>query len=293
MLGAVIPDTKFRGDSSALAIGVRGSMEYQLSIVSYFDILGMKHLLATAGKDADSIKEILLLFRTLSDPDQGSKDEWGWRFVNFSDLIVRAVPVLSDANRKHRIGLMYHEVTDICNVQANLIVRGVLVRGAMTIGNVVVDEGLAFGEGLARAYLQESTKARFPRIIVDRRLMEMFRSLYLLRSHPEFADEWNYLRPYLRRDFDGVYFLDYLGHMRVDEKPKKYAKFLQLHKDLIIANRREVSGDKRTKEYKARLTKIRWLIYYHNQHVDLATDPDWGDSNLGREELMIPSRFGH
>ena len=243
-------------------------MEYQLSIVSYFDILGMSDLLLRAGKDASKVQETLLLFKTLSDPDQGSKDEWGWRFVNFSDLIIRAVPIMSEANKKHRIGLMFHEVTDICNIQANLVARGVLVRGCMTIGNIVAEQGLVYGEGLVRAYLQESTRARFPRVIIDQRLMHMFRSLYLLRSHPQFAEEWSYIRPYLQRASDGTYFLDYLGYMRADEKASKYAKFLARHRDVIIEKRRQLGGDKRKKEYKSRAQKVRWLINYHNDHIE-------------------------
>src|SRR5579859_5959745 len=104
-------------------------MEYQLSVISYFDILGMRQLLEQAGKSTHQIGDVLLVFRELSDPDQGSKDDWGWRFVNFSDLIVRSVPIMSDANKKYRIGLVWHEITDICNIQANLIIRGILTRG--------------------------------------------------------------------------------------------------------------------------------------------------------------------
>lgn len=227
-------------------------MEYQLSIISYFDIVGMRQLLAESGKVEGKITEILSLCKLLSDPDQGSKDAWGWKFVNFSDLTVRAVPIMSDANKQYRIGLMFHELTDICHIQANLINRGVMLRGCMTVGNIVIENEFVFGEGLARAYIQESTKARFPRIIIDRRLMDMFRSFYLLRSHSHFAEEWSYVRPYLARDSEGTYFVDYLGYIHVNEKPDKYAKFLATHRDVIIQKRRELRGDKRRKEFKSR-----------------------------------------
>src|SRR5690348_14802819 len=238
-------------------------MNYQLSIVSYFDILGMKQLLTKAGKDAEKIAAILRLFKTLSEPDQGSKDEWGWSFANFSDLIIRSVPIMSDANKKYRIGLMYHEVTDACNVQANLIARGVLVRGSMTVGNIVVEQGLAFGEGLAQAYLQESTKARYPRVIIDPRLMNLFRRLYLLRRHPKFGEEWSYIRPYLSRDVDGAYFINYLGYIRENEKSNRYAEFLALHKSIVIGKWNELGGDRRTAQYRSRREKVRWLVKYH------------------------------
>lgn len=264
-------------------------MDYQLSIVSYFDLLGMRQLLADARTDANKIADILQLFKTLSSPDEGSKDEWGWKFVNFSDLIVRAVPIRSDANKKFRIGLMYHEITDICHVQANLIVRGILVRGAMTVGNIVVEEGLVFGEGLARAYLQEATKSKFPRIIVDQRLMDMFRSFYLLRRH-DFIEEWRYVRPYLGRDSQGVYYLNYLWYMRENEKLSKYVAFLRRHREVIMEKRRALRGDRRTKDYKSRLQKVKWLVGFHNNHIEHVTDPDWdwGEWTIDRDALMIP-----
>jgi hypothetical protein len=266
-------------------------MQYQLSVISYFDILGMRQLLTDSGNDPSKIEKLLSLCKVLSDPDQGSKDAWGWQFVNFSDLIVRAVPIMSDANKQHRIGLMFHELSDICHIQANLIARGVMVRGSMTVGNIAIEHELVFGEGLARAYLQESTKARFPRIIVDRRLMEMFRSLYLLRSHAEFAEEWSYVRPYLGRDSEGTYFVDYLNYVQINEKPDKYAKFLAKHRDVILEKRRQLRGDRRKKEFKSRAEKVGWLMSYHNSHIERVADPEWGDATLNREDLIIPQKF--
>jgi hypothetical protein len=263
-------------------------MDYQLCIISYFDILGMKQLLRIAGKNADEVANVLLEFRRLNEIEDGIKDEFGWKFVNFSDLAIRAVPIYSEANKQHRIGLLYQEIGDICNLQANLIYRGIIVRGCITMGNIAIEQGLVFGEGLVRAFIQESTKARFPRIIIDPHLFRIFQGARVMRSHDKFGEEWSYIKPYIFTDDDGAMFLNYLNYMRLNETPEKYRKFLERHKEVIDERRKGLKGDKRTKEYKSRRDKIRWLITYHDWWIDRFTEPEHPDDGIhDRNKLMF------
>jgi len=254
----------------------------------------MKHLLKAAQSRADDVANVLLEFRRLNEIDTGIKDEYGWKFVNFSDLALRAVPIHSEANQQHRIGLLYQEIGDVCNLQANLIHGGVLIRGCITMGNIVVEQGLVFGDGLARAYQQESTKAKMPRIIIDPHLWRIFQGSRMMRRHDKFTEEWSYIKPYVYRDEDGCLFLNYLNDMRLNEEPAKYRTFLERHKEVISEHRQGLIGDKRTQEHKSRKNKIDWLIRYHDWWIDKFTeDPQYPeDPTLDRNKLMFDPAGG-
>ncbi len=104
-------------------------LEYSPAIVSYIDLLGMKQLLDDAGDDASIVASVLNTFRRFTSPTHETHDVWKWSFVNFSDLVVRVVPILTDANAKYRMGSIFHEIMDLCYLQANLFSRNVLIRG--------------------------------------------------------------------------------------------------------------------------------------------------------------------
>lgn len=57
------------------------------------------------------------------------------------------------ANVKYRLGGFFHEIHDLGLIQINLIDRGILVRGAVVIGDICHHDGLTFVLGLRRATL--------------------------------------------------------------------------------------------------------------------------------------------
>jgi len=210
------------------------SYKYIPALVSYFDILGMKELLRKADKDANKVASVLNLFREFSRPDKPSREIWKWKFINFSDLVVRVLPINTEANMKYRLGLVFHEIFDLCHLQVNLIDRGVLVRGALTLGFITVDGGLIFGPSLARAYEIESRVARYPRIAVDSLVLKGLQDIPALRAH-HYDEEMKYLQGTLRKDRDGVLFLDYLNWtMDNADDTFQHLKFIQTHRKFVL-----------------------------------------------------------
>src|SRR5260221_3725923 len=126
---------------------------YEVSLISYLDVLGMKDLLSTAAADASQVADVLELFRSFTSHDDYQKELWKTQFVNFSDLAVRILPIMTDANIKYRLGGLFHEIHDLGLIQINLINRRILVRGAATIGHICHKRGLSFRRRLAAAYL--------------------------------------------------------------------------------------------------------------------------------------------
>jgi hypothetical protein len=243
---------------------------YEPCLISYLDVLGMKDLLTSSGSDASKVAEVLDCFRSYSQPDDHQKRLWKAGFVNFSDLALRSIPINTEANTKHRLGCFFHEVMDLGFIQINLINRGILVRGAMTIGLLCQTKQLVFGPGLAEAHLLESKAARYPRIIVSESMMKAVEDVPVLRGRGNsYKEEMEYLRSFLRRDEDGVWFLDYLAHIRNEaDNHYEYASFLLKHQALIEAQRTEIAAlTPGLPQTESRVEKLKWMISLHNTHL--------------------------
>ncbi len=264
--------------------------EYRPCLISYLDILGMKDLLREAGEDANTVAEVLERFRDFYTPMKDQKILWQSTFVNFSDLGLRVVPVLTDANIKHRLGGFFHEVMDLGFIQVNLVNRGILVRGSLTLGLICHAGGLVFGSGLVEVHELESKVAKYPRIIVSNTALEALKEAPVLRAEGNsFKEEMSYLKSFLRKDVDGVWFLDYLAHVRSEsDNSEEYALFLRRHKELIEKQRQEVLALPRGTFRKSRLEKLKWLISLHRQHIaELDASIFFKETNVRIRSLQV------
>jgi len=255
------------------AISYGQTYKYELSIVSYMDLLGMRDLLQHAGDEPGIIAAVLDRFRQFSEPDEPSAGTWEWKFVNFSDLVVRSVPVLSESNKKYRLGLVFNELSELARIQASLAAYKVLVRGGVTVGKISIDHGLTFGPALVKGYELESVRARFSRIVVDEFLFQEMRENPLLSAHA-YEKEIHYIERIIKRDSDGLIFVDYLQYaLHNADNNQEYLQFLLDHKKLAEEQFTEAAKlDHSTREYRSRLEKAQWLQRYHNSHVDTLED---------------------
>jgi hypothetical protein len=81
------------------------------------------------------------------------------RITTFSDNAVISEPVEGPNFHLLLFGLGYMQVIASWS--------GLLIRGAVTIGDIVHDDSIVFGPALNRAYELESQQAIYPRIILD------------------------------------------------------------------------------------------------------------------------------
>lgn len=241
----------------------RRNLKYAVHLVTYLDILGFRELISEESPNFIS-KAIRLVIEATA-PDTELRHRYKENYTNFSDLIVHTVPVYSVANKKYKDGLVYCRVLDLLFAQTALIQEGLLLRGALTIGNIERTYGVLFGPALIAAYDLEREKAKYPRIILDPRLLEELKTNPHLRRH-KYREEMEYLSPFLKTDGDGVVFIDYLGGSQSEFSADEYFVFLEAHKRLVEAGLADFRNEPRI------LPKYEWLRQYYNDTVRARLD---------------------
>lgn len=207
--------------------------------VAFVDILGFSALVSS---DSKSIKPVHLerLRDLLSKIKDGSPN---LDIRAFSDSITIATTLTSE-----RVAHLFESVTSL---QRLLVGGGVLVRGGVAFGKHFADETLVYSEALIRAYLLERDKARFPRILADRDLLDWF-----FHNSETTANQAETVRTLLLTDRDNQVFLNYL-------RPEA----LQQH--LAVIQTYKVND-----ATPSVLEKIQWLGQYHNFVASSVGSPD-------------------
>lgn len=255
--------------------------QYQKSLLTYFDILGFRELVGTAT-DPEQVASKLRVFSRLSQPERGDMEKWQHTFSHFSDLAVRNVPIKAREELGVEQGLLYWELLDLAYIQSHLAEDGILIRGAMTVGDIYVDERLIFGPALIRAYELERGVASYPRIVMDSRVLDRLADLPELHT-PGVADQMKSLHTVLARDNDGTWFVDYLQATmhELSSQPVAYGKFLRKHRDVV---RKAVA---RFPELSSPAAKVGWLTTYHNHAVSASRIDVLEKNGIDAQELIV------
>jgi hypothetical protein len=130
---------------------------YERRVVIFYDVLGWRNQIARAGNDPEQIGD---LRRLILQHVRTMRLRIGWNIAvsTFSDNVVISQPICSDT-----VALIAHmAITQIASSM-----KGFLLRGGITIGDIVHDDEAVFGPGLNRAYELESKVAKYPRFVVD------------------------------------------------------------------------------------------------------------------------------
>jgi hypothetical protein len=138
---------------------------YSERYVAFVDILGFSRIVRDSVQStvqATKLAGTLNRIANRSEPpgiELGSGDDF--KAQSFSDCTVLSENA-SDQGLLHLL--------DVLTIFAlDLMANGILVRGGVARGPLYHKEGVVFGPALLDAYALESTIAKFPRILIDRR----------------------------------------------------------------------------------------------------------------------------
>ncbi len=156
------------------------------SYVAFIDILGFKSMI-----DNDIEKVIIALDfieKYCQDYYKFSHTVDGDDFAEFvvtmfSDSIVISI----DKDIDTSLLTLNLFIEFISSLQYELLMRGILIRGSITIGELYHKGNFVFGKGLIDAYIIESQIAEYPRIVIDEKLVEFY------LSQKEMAGKWEFI----------------------------------------------------------------------------------------------------
>ncbi len=241
---------------------MQNSIQYNISIISFFDILGFTDII-NKYRSPGQVIDILKTLEYQAKPNKKLASMYGLKLSNFSDTVVRTTNILSNLNRKHQVRILFHELMDLIRIQCKLIEGNVFIRGCVTLDEIYHDESYIFGPGLNRAYNLEKNTAVYPRIIVDPSIFNLFEERqFFCSTHHDWKTEKHKIKNIIRESSDGVWFLDYLKTVVTEpNKDYEYGKYLKQHKDMIIKHSQKLKDLDHTS------VKYGWLAHYHNEVI--------------------------
>ena len=243
------------------AQGVRAQIMYRRSIVTFLDILGFRDIVRTTAA-----REILRHLRVFQNANRMIGEGFpkytsaAPRVLQFSDSIVRVRPLELGESRVHTLTFL-GELGDLARAQLAMIERGVVLRGAVTIGDVFVSRNGVFGPAFVRAYELETGLAKYPRIILDTVFLDALTAFGAADQddgirHDKLAMHW------LSYGEDGVPWLDYFSWLvSMEWDSDSVLNYFIKHRDLILRNRPELAALDTVS------AKYLWLAKYHNQSL--------------------------
>ncbi len=157
---------------------------YEIRYVAFIDILGFKNIIEKSEKKENEIQYIEKAINILKS------------FTNQSSLVVTQFSdsvVISTNDSEDNFQKLLK-----CLLEISIKSIGIwyLLRGGITKGKLIHTKDYLFGPAMNYAYKLESELAIFPRIIIDEQLNEEINK----RNDCFFT-----------KDFDGIYYLDYLN----------------------------------------------------------------------------------
>ncbi len=233
---------------------------YENCIVTYIDILGFKDIVKNRFKDdPNKVISLLEVFNYQANQYIGFHHgilEYGTIIRHFSDMIVRIIRFGPDESLAEQATICYLELSNLALTQSELFKRHILIRGGMSIGSICFNDEHIFGEALNDAYICESSRAKYPIIVLNERILDKMQEY---SNEPPESDENLY--SLVSKYNHNCYFIDFFfqssgaGGLQSQDLGMRY---MQLYRDFIIE---EMVRNKKSPEA---LSKILWMKDYFN-----------------------------
>jgi nitroreductase len=243
---------------------------YRDCLVSYFDILGFRHMVEVWGPE--KIRVALAELLSLSSQDFPLRRVTLRGLSTFSDHVVRTVP-LDGLDADQLLATVQFELSEIQHIQANLAIKGIFVRGAVTRGPIYISDEIVFGPALVRAYELEQKAAIYPRIVFDN--PKVTAEIQLMAGRENMA---RFYSDYLFQGDDQEWSVNYL---QAGDELGERLRLLKEHAEVLRRNLAEVSDS-------AVVAKYQWLAKFHNSIVEQISESDLAKYGQARAELQLP-----
>ncbi|MBO6636899.1 MAG: hypothetical protein JJ920_08220 [Roseitalea sp.] len=228
---------------------------YERRLILFLDFLGFREIVAEINDDPAALGRLIAGLNAVARiVEDGSVESE--RVTQFSDSLVVSYRVDETCGVFWLLHAMAMTVVELAG-------RGYLLRGAVTIGDLLHDDRHVVGPGMVAAYEMESQRAIMPRVIIDPAVLDIAREHRGDLHTPD--DEEGYVRSFIAVDDDGEHFFDYVSWRSVVEivgaDDDSYGTYLAEISRLIERGLRH--SDTRV------LRKYLWLHRHYLAAIDL------------------------
>ncbi|OAI19699.1 hypothetical protein A1355_04140 [Methylomonas koyamae] len=173
----------------------------------------------------------------------------------FTDNIVMGWPIGKDPRWSFEMAF-----DCLKHFQLTMIIEGFFIRGAISFGDIYIDETVVFGKPVMDAYKGENRDARDPRIIFTQSAADE------IKKHRDKLGTQLYQRDILK-DTDGRLFLNYLDSVMIaEEEYCPISADVRSHKTRVEAELAKSRGNPSI------WSKYAWVAKYHNDFCDQHSD---------------------
>ena len=246
-------------------------MIYEQRIVAFIDILGFKSLLndtvdKSGNDDENAINAVISAYEAIRDIwDLDKKSS----YLDTKSFDTKKVSIFSDclviSFEINQPSEVFFTLLEIKWLIMRLIARNMLCRGAITIGKFIHTDHYLFGPALVEAYTLESKAALYPRVILERSVIDA--GIENKSSHHTPNQEQEYVQALLEQDSDCMYYIDYFfkAQSELDDPDYDFPDYI---KNLANIIRKGLMGSSHPSKADIRV-KYSWMRERYNNMVDI------------------------
>jgi hypothetical protein len=237
-------------------------MKYENRITVFLDILGFKNIIdSTIDTQKNDIEVQINLIsetfgeiRKLLDVDNPKEFSQSRQVTLFSDSIVISF-------KEDEISEVFYTLLEVQHVIINLVLKGIICRGAISFGKLIHTEKMIFGPALNEAYITESKATLYPRIILSKSIIEKAAQSHASHNTPK--DEIESISQIIKKDTDDMFYIDYFSKAQseLDDPENDMPEYIENLKNIII------DGLKKGKEKPDVYMKYSWMKNKFNKMV--------------------------
>lgn len=186
---------------------------YEERLCLFLDILAFKsHIDESSKVDTAQMKTsgqqmtVSRLYSALNEINKAMTYEIGGLNYRSSKTVSQFSDSIVVSYKLDEESAVYDMLFDIYLLQINLIQKGLLVRGAITSGQLIHDGRLVFGPALNEAVELEKL-AMYPRVILTQEIIELGKK-YHGSQHTSKHEETS-IKSLLNQDLDGMFYVNY------------------------------------------------------------------------------------
>ena len=215
--------------------------KYERRVVLFVDFLGFKNVVARTISDPSYLAKTIKAMAVLREMADNGVPDGSKKFHQFSDCVVVSY-------RCDEPSAVWELVTDTGFALIELSQLGFLVRGAITVGDLLHTDNFVVGPALVEAHEIESKAAVYPRIVLSEEVIEV--AAKAPAPHHDADEEVSYVQRLLAKDGDGQNYIDYISRRSVvaqTGESSDYEDYLIGLEDMVAQNVEAKAADVRFK----------------------------------------------